>query len=213
MTTTVENSPVNIEVVDPVKNLIQVSQGDLVSNDLVVKYEHHYPPHLYAVECETVYETIVDDDGNEKEITSVVPTGVYEKIDFGQIKYPAFTKVFNPDKHRGHKDWKFYVGDAEYEAYLKHLEVYRLEHHFFTLKLRAALRKSDQFISQPAQFLTVAYLYDIDEWETAQINRETPTYAAQGISFCSSTEQNYVKSVGRELALERAAEEYALSMG
>lgn len=195
-----------VTIIDAHKNIIQVKQHGIESPELVLKYEHLYPPHLYAIHA----QGYVDKDGKYV----VEPTGEFTTIKFENLQYPVFVgKDFNPNKYRPNTGWKFYVGASEYEEYLKHLDLFNFEHRHFVEKAKNALKRATQeFITQPAKFVTRAYLYDRDDWEQANETGEKISPIADGISFCSVSEKNFIKAKGRELAFKRAVEDLAYAL-
>lgn len=184
---------------DKLLNVIVISRGEAESPELVVQHTHHYPPNVYAIEVEEVYQGYK---------TVLAPTGSFETIEFTSMKMPVFVKVFNPDKVRPERSWQYYIGEGQYQDYLEHLAAYKLEHKFFVLRAKALVKKDKKLLGNVAGVITEAVLYDREDWanrQTAEANER-----AVGLSFTSVDEPNFNKRLGRVKSLGRAISEYSL---
>ena len=168
----------------------------LGNTELVVKFKHHYPPHLFGVRK----------DGNFDSFMSSVSVPVF------------FPKV--PDK-KAFKRFRSIITNRD--LYNSEKKKFDKQHGRFSEDILEEIKnRSDRYVSL-AKFVTECYLYDYEEWKKGapkiEVNPDTgervtlvkpltPDSQAVGRAFCSAKEQNYSKETGRTLALERAKEQY-----
>ena len=161
---------------------------------LVIKYIHHYPPHIYGIR----------EDGN-----------------FDTFMSPAAQPVFmkKPPRRKSKNHRALFTNRGLFE---RHKKKFDKVHRRFREDVEEAMDNQGGFVA-PAKFVTECFLYDHNDWvagapqvakdpETGErvmiVKPVTPEPLAVGRSFCSLKETNFSREVGRKLALERAEEVY-----
>lgn len=166
----------------------------LGGTELVIKFQHHYPPSVYGVRKDGTFSTF----------RSPFPVPVFFKT-VPKKRSSIFRSII-----------------TNFDLYARRKKRFIKEYGRFKEDVLDVMQTQGEFIA-PAKFVTECFLYDYKEWAAGapriEINQDTgervtvvkaitPDALAIGRSFCSMKEQNYSRKIGRELALKRAKEQY-----
>lgn len=202
-TTPVDETPAPTVSVTAKRGVITIG-----GKELVTRFKHYYPPHLYGI------RNVPGDNG---QLFDIYPFP-YQIPTFVPLKEDGSSPL-NFNKHRiGNRI--FFTDKERYESAR---EAFNFEHRIFTMRTEYVLKKDPNLLSIPATFVTQAFLYSKEEWDkgapTIDKDPETgdrividegnrPDPLTSGLAFCSLKETSYTKALGRDISLGRAIKSY-----